>query len=196
MIFHFKWIIMYILYMLSSSVKSSLEPFTYTLLPKISCPSLHFEFHPPSFPCHFLEASDNLRQAYHAFFFCAVASRRELWILVPPWLDSSDPQISCSEAWSWHLNESDCHIIAHLLHVDSNVHIEQNVASAYMCHLAVTHGPSLGSRTLPHTAGYSQQHLWRIASSAILGDWISSCPAYAVLARFSLCMMLYLWMLY
>ena len=54
------------------------------------CPSLHFEFHLPSFPYHFLEALDNLRQAYHAFCIHAVASGRELWILVPPQVNRSD----------------------------------------------------------------------------------------------------------
>ena len=105
------------------------------------CPSLHFEFHLPSSPCHFLEALDNLKQAYYAFISHAVESRRELWILVPPQLDSSDSQISCSETWSWCLSEADHHIFA---------------ASAFMCHLAVTHGSLLGYRTLLHTAGYSQ----------------------------------------
>ena len=155
------------------------------------CPSLHFEFFPPSFPFHFLEALDNFRWAYHAFFFHAVASRKELWILVPPELNSSDPQTSCSKAWLWHLNKADCHIIVHLLHVDSNVHLEENAACTYICHLAVTHGPSLRSRILLHTAEYSQWQLWRIISLAILGDWTSRCcPVYTVLARFLLCMML------
>ena len=166
------------------------------IMTKDLCPSSHFGFHPPSFPCHFLEALDNLRWAHNAFFH-AVASRRELWILVPPQLDSSDLQISCGEAWSWCLNEADCHIIVCLLHVDSNVHIEHNAASMYICHPAVTHGYLLGSRTLLHITGYSQWQLWRIASLAILGDWTCRCcQVYAVLARSLPCVMQYLWMLY
>ena len=128
-----------------------------------------------------------LRWAYHAFFH-AVVSRRELWILVPPQLDSSDLQTSCSKAWSWCLNEADHHIIVCLLHVDYNVHLEPNLSSVYTCHLAVTHGSSLGSRALLHIAGYSQQQLWRIVSLAVLGDWTSRCcPVSAVLARILPC---------
>ena len=150
------------------------------------CPSSYCEFHLSSFSSHFIEDYDNLRQVYHASFFHAMASRRELWILVPPQLDSSDPQISCGEAWY------NC-----LLHVDSNVHLEQNVASTCTCHLAVTHRSSLRSRSLFYTAGYSQQQLGRIVSLAMLGNWTSRCcPVYAALTRFLLCVMLYLWMLY
>ena len=88
---------------------------------------------PTIISCHILEALDTLRQAYHAFFFHAVASRRELLILFPPWLNGSDPGISCSKAWLWCLNKADCHIIVHLFHVDSNVHlIAKNSIHLYM----------------------------------------------------------------
>ena len=60
------------------------RPFHIHIAAKDLCPSLHFEFPLPSFPCHFLEALDNLRQVYHAYFFHVVASRRELlyWFLL------------------------------------------------------------------------------------------------------------------
>ena len=51
------------------------------------------------------------------------------------------------------LTQGNHHIIVHLLHVDSSVHLEQNIATMYMCHLAVTHRSLLGFRTLLHIAG-------------------------------------------